>query len=67
MTDPKRIADRMRASAQVVEVLAPFDEGDRLQIVIGVILMLDLLPKGGRDKAINDLLTRVQQAVKQGG
>ncbi len=59
--DPKRTADIMRTIAQVIEVVGPYDRGERLQILVGAMMMLEKpqrLQTEQAERVVNELVKR---------
>lgn len=53
VVDAKKMADRMRVTAQLIEALAPFDKDEQQQIIAGVFMMLELHKGSPLEEVIN--------------
>lgn len=63
--DAKGRAEILRATANAIELLAPFDTSDRLTIIMGSLVTLESGSGSAMEKDINQLVERAMAKVSK--
>lgn len=66
MTDLKKSADTMRATAECLDIIARLDGEGQEKVVFALIMAVSLRKGGETGKAINDLIERTLAKERKG-